>query len=311
MAITISLSAASTLALTGCENGDAEFSDYMKGTTVFFPYQTPIRTILLGEDNEVSTELDNQHKFIIYAAQGGSYNTISASIQIAVDNTLCDNLTFEDGTPVKPMPESYYSLKGNTINITSNFMGGVEVQLNDAFFNDPQAITTTYVIPVVMKSQVGATRINSGVYAAGVDNAPRTDMTQWITQPMDYTLYCVKYVNPWHGYYLVKEEGKPIDKNTKTVQVNTLSMTKCSYTNLSGDTYTLTFNGDDCVIRDAADNQVGTGHFGHKTELKAWGNKDRNALYLDFNGGKKDTLVAQRRGDFASTVKEFTFVYNK
>lgn len=300
----------SNTSLTSCKNGDVEFDDYEKGTTVFFPYQTPVRTILLGEDNEVSTVLDNQHKFMIYAAQGGSYNTINATLHVEVDNSLCDNLTFEDGTPVVAMPENYYRMESNTINITANYMGGVTVDLTDDFFNDPRSISTTFVIPLVIKEQTGAGSINRGVLSAGVESAQRTDLLKWEKPAMDYTLYCVRYVNPWHGYYLVKEEGKPIDKNSKVVEVQTLSMTECKYVDADRNSYTLTFNGDDCTITDNLGNVVGTGHFGHKTELKAWGDKDRDALYLDFNGGRKDVLVAQRRGDFAGTVKEFKFVYN-
>ena len=41
--------AALTLALTACENGDQEFPDY-DYRTVYFAYQYPVRTLVLGED---------------------------------------------------------------------------------------------------------------------------------------------------------------------------------------------------------------------------------------------------------------------
>jgi hypothetical protein len=37
---------------TACENGDWEFPDY-KYSAVYFAYQSPIRTITLGEDKTV------------------------------------------------------------------------------------------------------------------------------------------------------------------------------------------------------------------------------------------------------------------
>ena len=41
---------------TACENGDWEFSDY-KYSAVYFAYQSPVRTITLGEDESVATSL--------------------------------------------------------------------------------------------------------------------------------------------------------------------------------------------------------------------------------------------------------------
>ena len=37
---------------TACENGDMEFPDY-KYSAVYFAYQSPIRTITIGEDESV------------------------------------------------------------------------------------------------------------------------------------------------------------------------------------------------------------------------------------------------------------------
>ena len=46
---------------TACENGDMEFPDY-KYSAVYFAYQSPIRTITIGEDESVDNSLDNEHK---------------------------------------------------------------------------------------------------------------------------------------------------------------------------------------------------------------------------------------------------------
>ena len=106
--------------LTSCKSGDKEFDDYEGGTTVYFAYQTPVRTIVLGDDDYDLT-LDHAHKCQIQATFGGSYNGSNGSVQIAVDNSLVQNLTFDDGTPVKAMPDSYYTLSTNTLNFNGTF----------------------------------------------------------------------------------------------------------------------------------------------------------------------------------------------
>ena len=59
----MSLMLLAAVATTGCKNGDRDFDDFAGGTTVYFPYQYPVRTILLGDGVEYSTELDNAHRF--------------------------------------------------------------------------------------------------------------------------------------------------------------------------------------------------------------------------------------------------------
>ena len=60
------------LTLFSCKNWSIDFPDYEGGVSVYFPYQYPVRTIVLGEDN-YDTSLDNQHKCKIYATMGGAY----------------------------------------------------------------------------------------------------------------------------------------------------------------------------------------------------------------------------------------------
>ena len=125
---------------TSCKNGNADFPDYEAGTTVYFAYQHPVRTIVLGDD-EYDTTLDKAHKCKILATFGGSYNGSNGSVQVAVDPTLVNGLTFENGTPIKAMPESHYQLQTTNWAFNGTMNGGTEVQLTDAFFNDPDAWT--------------------------------------------------------------------------------------------------------------------------------------------------------------------------
>lgn len=101
-----------TLALQSCENQDVEFPDYTN-SAVYFAYQNPVRTLVLGEDENFDTSLDNAHQCEIYAVLSGMYsNKGNVTVGIQADNSLCDNLYFADGTAVKAMPSTYYSLAG-------------------------------------------------------------------------------------------------------------------------------------------------------------------------------------------------------
>jgi len=198
------LSAGVVLAgLASCHNKEAIFPDYEGGITAYFAYQYPVRTIVLGKSETFDTSLDNEHKCIIYGTIGGSYKGKDVVIDIEVDNTLTENLYFADGSPVKAMPESYYTLADDQLIYGGSHLGGVEVSLSDAFFADPDALKNTYVIPVVMKNIVkGADQILTGTPLLEGDNPIRTNSALWNVAPMDYTLYCVKYINPWDGSWL-------------------------------------------------------------------------------------------------------------
>src|SRR5690554_2125663 len=56
---------------SSCENSDWEFPDY-EYSAVYFAYQSPIRTITLGEDI-FDTTLDNNYQSQIMATMGGVY----------------------------------------------------------------------------------------------------------------------------------------------------------------------------------------------------------------------------------------------
>jgi hypothetical protein len=193
-----------TLSLfTACHNQNWEFPDY-DYTTVYFPYQTPVRTLVLGEDIYDNT-LDNAHKCKIMATMGGVYeNTVDRILSLSVDNSLCNNLEFEgdSGHKVLPMPSLYYTLPSDLKIVipSGSLSGGIEVQLTDAFFTDPNSVKNTYVIPMKINSVLNADSVLNG--KAAVENPNRFIAADWSTAPKDYVLYCIKYVNPWHGAYL-------------------------------------------------------------------------------------------------------------
>lgn len=320
----------SGMAFTACENGDQEFDDFEGGTTVYFAYQTPVRTIVLGDD-EYDTTLDKQHKCQIQATFGGSYNGSDGSVQIAVDNSLVNNLTFADGTPVKAMPESYYTLSTTNLAFNGTFNGKTDVQLTDAFFNDPDAVKNTYVIPVVMTSQSGFDHIFTGTLKDGA-TAVRTDASVWDVTPKDYVLYCVKFLNKYSGFWLTNGTTSTDNiEKASTVEIKTRGLNQSVYTVSmvgKGDdgkdkTFTadmlLTFDGSDkCTITSLTDGVTvtGNGSWGDDAEKKSWGNKDRDAMELnytvDFGNGNKlskhERLVWQRSG---VKFEEFSATYVK
>jgi hypothetical protein len=208
-----------SLTFASCYNADKEFPDYEGGTTAYFAYQFPVRSLVLGNDIYDNT-LDNEHKCRIWATMGGAYNGRNASVDITVDPTLCDNLFFTDeggnpSTPVKPMPTEYYRLLSNAIPYNGETRGYVEVQFTDAFFNDTKAIENTYVIPLLMTGQTGFDHILTGTPREGL-NPSRTNTEDWEVLAKDYVLYCVKFMNPWHAKYIRRGLDKVTENDVTT-----------------------------------------------------------------------------------------------
>jgi hypothetical protein len=269
---------------TSCENGDREFDDF-DYQTVYFAYQNPVRTITLGDDDVYPTDLDNQHKMNVYVTLGGVWsNKQDRHVKIAIDNSLVDGKTFEDGTPIVAMPENYYHLTSNEITIPSGkVMGATTVELTDAFFADAKAPSVNYVIPLKI-----------------------IDASDSILESKNFTLYAVKFKNKYTGAWLSHGTDEIDENGTKKTQVRepedfrkydvrhltTVSLNQCDYTltdnigstPVSG-TIRLTFdNSDNCTLTSASENfeVTGTGKWISKGAEKAWNDKDRDLLELTY-----------------------------
>lgn len=206
-----------SLTLASCYNKDKEFPDYENGTTAYFAYQNPVRTLVLGNDI-YDNSLDNAHKCRIWATMGGAYGGRDAIVNFIVDESLCNNLYFlDDGgypaDPVTPMKKEYYTLLSDVIPYNGDLRGYVEVQFTDEFFKDPKAIENYYVIPLRMTGVTGIDRILSGTQS--VPDPARPNDQDWKVRPRDYVLYCVKYMNPWQGKYIRRSYAK-VTENGKT-----------------------------------------------------------------------------------------------
>jgi hypothetical protein len=221
---------------------------------------------------------------------GGVYeNDKDREFKIVVDESLCNNLLFTSGgDPVRPLPSGYYTLSSpDRIVIPSGKVnGGVEVQLADAFFNDPQAIKQSYVVPVRIAG------------SSDVDT---------VLLSKDFTLFAVKFINEYHGAYFhygtssVKDATGATVENTaynteKYVENNPVAkmVTTARYqvrTSLNFESrivtgafdLVLTFNGNSCTVsapEGASYTATGSGEF--KSKAYVWGNKERDGIAVSY-----------------------------
>ena len=286
-----------SLTCASCYNSDREFPDYEGGTTAYFAYQFPIRTLILGNDIYDNT-LDNEHKCRIWSTMGGAYGGRNAFVDIVVDESLCDNLWFVDAggnpsTPVLAMPSSYYTLSSNVIPYNGDPRGYVEVQFTDAFFNDPKAVENTYVIPLLMTGARGIDHILTGTPREGLSPS-RSNIEDWDVLAKDYVLYLVKYMNPWQAKYIrhgvdnVTEKGNtttvvrkdmsfvntdlerlkenPVNQNDEVCRISTKNMSQSIFPvsfKTSGASIScnliLTFSGNTCTVSCDDENVTATG----------------------------------------------------
>lgn len=328
--------------LTAC-NKDWSFPDY-KYSTVYFPYQSPVRTLVLGEDNITDNTLDNQRKFIIMASMGGVYeNKKNISLNVEVDNSLAARLKFGTaaGDSVYILPSNYYTLPSTKrITIPSGqFMGGIEVQLTDAFFQDPRSIKNTFVIPMKILSVENADSVLQGRSEKASPDPRKPE--DWVITPKNYVLYAIKYVNPYHGVYLrrgvdavtgnggntaldtnVVYHAQYVEKDevcnivTTALDEVSVSLNAKNKGNVNVPfTMLLKFdNQGNFTIRNPATattyTVTGTGKMVKKGDM--WGNQQRDVLHLNYQVAfgttthtLKDTIVIRDRGVKFETFTPF------
>lgn len=320
------------IGLIACNNQKNEFADF-DYTTGYFPYQYPVRTLVLG-DYIYDNSNDNIHKFLVSAAMGGVYENKEIRIfKFVVDESLCTNAFFTDGSPIRPLPAAYYQLSNDKEIVIEpgKINGGIEVQLSDAFFDDPLAIKNTYVLPVRLTGVINLDTLLQGK-AASLLADPRIS-SNWTTIPRHFTMFCVKYVNPFHGNFMhygaaslsqnntILENSRYIAPYIEQNEVSTLSTT--GKTQVSWNTtfktpsltgqfkMLLNFASNDylapegvaCTIVQAAGIPYiikGTGKY--VSNAKEFGGKKRNAIYLSYtvdndtyHYSATDTLVMRDR----------------
>jgi hypothetical protein len=325
--------------ISACHNADITYDDYVR-QTLYFPIQYPVRTLSLGNDI-VDNSIDRQHKFHIGVNVGGYYdiNKQDWHVSFVIDPSLVfeNHLQNSDGVTIKPLPEEYYTLDPSEVVIIpkGSFAGLIEVSLTDAFFADPRALTGEYVIPLRLTTSPETESILHGVPFSDAPSPPDVHVpSHWEVQPMDYTLFGIKYVNPYHGQWLrrgmmLKRNvvGAIVDttayhaefvENNEVVALVTTSLTSVvSSMNVGKDNFSLNIEvGQDGVLTVTSTLELGmevtygTGRY--KENGDAWGGTPekptlRDAIYLNYfydkiEGGQiftcevNDTLVFRDRG---------------
>lgn len=256
--------------LTSCKSGDQDFPDF-DYQSCYFAKQYPVRTVELGNDLYVDLTLDNQHKIQIQAAMGGAYsNRRDVTIEFAVEPSLCDGLTFADGTDVTPMPKEYYEFLGENIVIPAGQpVGGVEVQLKDGFFDHPLSVTNHFVIPLRIKK------------ATGVDT---------VLESKNFVLYAVKYVNKYHGNYIKNGnlQAATADVTTKGLKTSIMVYDGKDSEGVSFPCeLQLNFDDNDaCTVTALTEGYTvtGSGRFVENDQTQLVGARHPNTIYLKFSG---------------------------
>ena len=315
-----------SLTYTSCYNSDREFPDYQEGTTAYFAYQYPVRTLILGNDI-YDNSLDNSHKCRIWSTMGGAYGGRDAYVDIVVDESLCNDLYFTDdggnaARPVRPLPSSHYRLMSNTIPYNGDLRGYVEVEFTNDFFDDEKSVENNYVIPLLMTDVKGIDHILTGKPREGLSPS-RTNTEDWDVLAKDYVLYCVKYMNPWQAKYIrrgvdnVTEKGvtktivrkdfslvnsdlehyteNPVNQYDEICSITTKNMTQSNFKvsfKTSGASIScnliLTFSGDKCTVSTADEGVTATGSGEFFT------NGTERPEYKDYQWGSNNGQPVQR-----------------
>lgn len=298
--------------LLSCTNKDVEFDDFAY-QSVFFPFQTPVRSLSLGDEEVGDNSIDLEHAFSIGASIGGMYeNTKNREITVAFAPELASGITDALGNELKLLPVEYYDATFDKITIPAgSFSGKLRVNLKDAFFGDPLSTGLRYVIPLRITDASGDSVLNGKAVSTVVSPDPRVP-EHWVVPPKNYVLFAIKYINPTHGVYLLRGKRTNTTKvPQETVTYSTRFIVDNDMTKLTTKSLTenfmptvggtnkeasnakysmlLTFNKDNNSVIVSPKNSSsvtisGTGKFYSKSDTQAEGynGKKHRTIYLDY-----------------------------
>ncbi|GAA4950650.1 hypothetical protein GCM10023314_24960 [Algibacter agarivorans] len=239
-----------------CENQENEFDDF-GSTSVYFPFQTPVRTLIQGKYDLGFNENDNNGRFEIGVTMTGVYNNdINRRVHFELAPELIDATALGlDTVNVKVLPASYYTIEQESpVTIPSgSIKGRIPVQLSDAFFDDPQSFAefgeVHYVIPLRITDYEELDSLLTGVPAEGVTNPIKIKADDWQTLPKDYTLFGIKFMNKYQGIYLRRGEDAAVGSNESVTVFENGNPTETITENIEGSTvYRSEFVVDDELI---------------------------------------------------------------
>lgn len=314
----------------GCKNQDVTFDDF-DYTAVYFPLQSPVRTLILGEDR-IDNSLDKELKFNVGVSIGGLYtNNEDWDVAVDYDYDLALGLNTVNGDTIIALPGDYIlgttpGLPGSTTIPSGEFNGLIEFQLRPEFLDDSLAFTGQYVIPLRITNTSADSILTGSPIVADPDKRIAADW-EVSAPPKDYTLFGIKFINEFDGSYLHK--GKNVEKDSDGNIVNTTVysanfLTQNEVWNLAtrgknkvitnglaqnlGDGFgmTLTFNDNTIAVSPAASSTIsvnGSGQYIPAAQSdQVWGGESRNTIVLNYSyedGGNTfevtDTLVIRDR----------------
>lgn len=350
MKIKLIIICAFAFSIMACENQENVFDDF-GSTSVYFPYQTPARSLILGKYDLGFNENDNNGRFEIGVTMSGVYeNTKNRKVYFELAPELIDASALGvTSVNVQILPSSYYTIEQESpVTIPpGSIKGRIPVQLEDAFFDDPLSFAgeneINYVIPLRITDYEELDSLLTGVPLEGVVNPLKIRGTDWQTQPKDYTLFGIKFMNKYQGAYLRRGADKAVGTSEKvTIEtgniettniditsvyreefvvrdevtlVSTAGRNKAISTNLvrrggipSNSTVSLemTFNDNgDIVITNADENSnvVITGSGKYIEDGDEWGGEKRDVIYLEYEYQDVETIQEIR---FSQVISETT-----
>jgi hypothetical protein len=315
------------IATFGCSNNNIGFDDF-DYQAIYFPYQSPVRTIILGDESIGDNSIDLEEAFNIGVTMGGAYENVrDRSVTLEYAPELGANVVDLDGNPMEILPANYYNASfGEVIIPEGDFAGRMRVDLTDQFFADPLSTSTHYFLPVRITDTDGDT-ILSGDPNIFVDNPDPRVAEDWSVPPKDYTLFGIKYINPLHGLYFVRGTSVNTSKNivnsyserfltdNTMVRLTTLAKDKCIMHTMAGIftgnelfTMVLTFNEDNKTITisrvsGSTVSVSGTGTYVTKEdpESESYNGQKHRTMYLDYTFSRGDTYTVNDTLVFVDT----------
>lgn len=213
MKIRLTIIAALAFTIIACENQDIEFEDF-GSTAVYFPYQTPVRTLIQGKYDLGFNDNDNKGRFEIGVNMSGIYNNDKdrkVFFELAPD-LINSSVIGVDSVNVKVLPSDYFTIEQESPVIipAGSHKGRIPIQLNDAFFDDSLSFAefgkVHYVVPLLITRTEEIDSLLTGVPLVDYPVKVRSD--DWEIQPKDYTLFGIKFMNKYQGKYLRRGEDK-------------------------------------------------------------------------------------------------------
>jgi uncharacterized protein (DUF1330 family) len=315
MKIKLVIIIALVFSIIACENQEITKDDF-GSTSVYFPYQTPVRTLVLGKYDLGFNDNDNNGRFEIGVVMSGVFeNTIDRRVFFEVAPQIIDStqLVGVDSVNVQVLPASYYTIEQQSpVTIPAGSVNGrIPIQLTDAFFDDPLSFAefgeVNYVIPLRITDFENLDSLLTGVPL--VDNPIRIRSSDWAVTPKDYTLFGIKFMNKYQGKYLRRgadvmtnsanevttstyiaefiERDEVIDLTTSgRFNVNYVNRVRRGELSSPGDvSIELAFNADDtCTISGRGNDPYNVSGSGRLVENgDEWGGKPRDVIYLDYS----------------------------